>query len=482
LKLYSRQLTDIQRLELLGFLILVVITLVFAFNHPRSALDRVLDRGELVVAMRVGPTTYFSGPEGVTGFEYELAQAFAEHLGVRLRVVVPDRFEQILPLVARGGVDVAAAGITVTDARQEMVRFGPAYQQVTEQLVYRMGSETRPRSLADLNGQQLSVLPGSTHATRLAQLQVEYPQLSWQESSHGDVKAMLREVWQGEVELAVADSVELASLQRFFPELRAAFDISEPRDLAWAFPRGGDESLYREALAFFEQAEASGWLAQLQERHFGHVDVLDYVGTVTFVQQVDERLPTYLELFKEAAGTHGMDWRLLAAISYQESHWNPRAVSPTGVRGLMMLTQNTAGQLGVSNRSDPRESVMGGAEYFKHMYSRIPERIPEPDRSWMALAAYNVGLGHLEDARRITEGQGKNPDRWMDVMEHLPLLAQERWHRHTRFGYARGWEPVIYVQNIRSYYDLLVWMTDDTGGRPQPMPAIEPLRVLPLGL
>ncbi|MFW5452891.1 membrane-bound lytic murein transglycosylase MltF [Thioalkalivibrio sulfidiphilus] len=482
MKLYRRQLTDMQRLELLGFLILVAITLLFAFNNPRSALDRVLDRGELVVAMRVGPTTYFSGPDGVTGFEYELAQAFAERLGVRLRVVVPDRFEEILPMVERGRVDLAAAGITVTEQRRQQVRFGPAYKEVTEQLVYRMGRESRPRTLADPNGQTLGVLPGSTHASRLSELQSEFPELNWQETAHGDIKSLLREVWRGGLELAVADSVELASLQRFYPELRAAFDISEPRSLAWALPRVRDDSLYDQVLAFFEEIRENGWLEQLLERHFGHVEVLDYVGTVTFVQQVDERLSEYLDLFKEAAELHGMDWRLLAAISYQESHWNPRAVSPTGVRGMMMLTQNTAAQLGVSNRMDPRESVMGGAEYFRHMHSRIPDRIPEPDRTWLALAAYNVGLGHLEDARRLTEGQGRNPDRWMDVMAHLPLLAQENWYRRTRFGYARGWEPVIYVQNIRSYYDLLVWMTDESGGRPPPLPKIEPLNILPPGL
>ena len=482
MKLYRRQLTATRRLEVLVFLILLAVTLLFVFNRPVSHLDQVLQRGELVVAMRVSPTTYFAGPDGPTGFEYELARAFAERLGVQLRVVVPARFDDLLGMVERGRADLGAAGITVTEARKERLRFGPPYKQVTEQVVYRMGSEIRPRSLEDLNGLTLAVVAGSTHAARLAAFREDYPELEWMEARDEDTGSLLRQVWREELDLTVVDSVELASQQRFYPELRAAFDLSEPADLAWAFPRRGDTSLLDEARAFFEEIQGAGWMAQLKERHFGHVDVLDYVGTVTFVQQVRDRLPDYLPLFREAAKIHGMDWRLLAAISYQESHWNPRAVSPTGVRGMMMLTQNTAAQLGIENRIDARQSVMGGAEYFMSMHTRIPDRIPEPDRTWLALAAYNVGFGHLEDARRITQGQGGDPDRWMDVMEHLPLLADERWHRHTRFGYARGWEPVRYLQNIRSYYDLLVWMSDGDDGRPRVQLVNRLLRVLPPGL
>lgn len=471
-----------RRLEVLAFLIVVAVTLAFTLNRPMSSLDRVLQRGELVVAMRVGPTTYFAGPDGPTGFEYELARAFADRLGVRLRVVVPDTLDELMSLVERGRVDLAAAGITVTEARRQRMRFGPPYKQVTEQVVYRMGSDRRPRSLEDLNGLRMAVVSGSAHAGRLAQTRGEDPDLNGIETVDEDMGTLLKKVSQGELDLTVADSTELASLQRFYPELRAAFDISDPADLAWALPPGGDETLLDAMREFFAEIDSAGWLAQLKERHFGHVNVLDYAGTLTFVRQFEERLPEYVPLFQEVAHSYGMDWRLLAAISYQESHWNPRAVSPTGVRGLMMLTQNTAAQLGVSNRVDARESVMGGAEYFMNMHARIPSRIPEPDRTWLALAAYNVGFGHLEDARRITEAQGRNPDRWMDVMEHLPLLAEERWYRQTRFGYARGWEPVRYVQNIRSYFDLLVWLTDGSGGRPPPQPVTHPLHILPPGL
>ena len=184
---------------------------------------------------------------------------------------------------------------------------------------------------------------------------------------------------------------------------------------------------------------------------------MNYAGAHTFRKHINSRLENLIPIFKQVADQHDIDWRFLAAVSYQESLWNPRAVSPTGVRGLMMLTQNTARQLGIQNRADPFDSTQGGAAYLLALKQRIPERISEPDRTWMALAAYNVGLGHLEDARVLTQTRGGNPDRWADVREALPLLAQQEWHKKTRFGYARGHEPVIYVRNIRNYYDLLVW-------------------------
>ncbi|HET9679599.1 MAG TPA: transglycosylase SLT domain-containing protein, partial [Gammaproteobacteria bacterium] len=176
--------------------------------------------------------------------------------------------------------------------------------------------------------------------------------------------------------------------------------------------------------------------------------------------------------FKKAAKQFNVDWRLLAAIGYQESHWDPTAVSPTGVRGLMMLTKVTAHSLGIYNRTDPKKSIFGGAEYIAYMHSRIPEDIPEPDRTWMALAAYNVGISHLEDARVITEIRGGDPDRWVDVRENLPLLSQKKWYSRTSHGYARGMEPVIYVENIRSYYDILVWTTSQSEPEPAtPLPS-----------
>ena len=160
-------------------------------------------------------------------------------------------------------------------------------------------------------------------------------------------------------------------------------------------------------------------------------------------------------MFEEAARAHGFDWTTLAAMAYQESHWNARARSPTGVRGMMMLTLNTARELGIDSRLDAVQSIHGGAQYLAKLRRRLPSEIREPDRTWLALAAYNVGYGHLKDAMKLADEQGKRTDAWYEVKEMLPLLEQKVHYRRTRHGYARGKEPVTYVTRIRNYEDIL---------------------------
>ena len=220
----------------------------------------------------------------------------------------------------------------------------------------------------------------------------------------------------------------------------------------------------QQAQAFFAVATENGSLAALRDRYFNRTDDLNQVGMFHFLKQVRNRLPLLLPVFQEVAEQHELDWRLLAAMGYQESHWDPLAESRTGVRGIMMLTLNTAAQLGLSDRLDPRQSIEGGARYFVRLWNRTPSRIPEPDRTWMTLTAYNMGWGHLEDARVLTQRQGGDPDSWKDVNQRLPQLMQEKWYKQTRYGYARGLEAQRYVRNIRNYFDILIWM--DTRSHP----------------
>jgi membrane-bound lytic murein transglycosylase F len=448
---------------LLGCIFCLVLT---ACEQAPSLLERIQQQNELIVITRNSATTYYEGPDGPTGFEYELARYFADYLGVELHIVIPPSFNDILPLVALGDTHLAAAGLTITEKRREKVRFGPVYYQITPQLVYRSGS-LRPRTPADLQG-TLEVVAGSSHEERLEELKQEYPELSWESQPEQSSEELLTLVWQQLIDYTVADSNELAVNRHYYPELKPAFDLDEPQSLAWAFPNSEDKSLYLAAGAFFEQIRRDGSLEQLIERYYGHIESFDYVGTRRYQAHVEQRLPQYQELFVEAGGEIGMDWRLLAAIAYQESHWDPDAVSPTGVRGLMMLTLDTASDLGIENRRDPAQSIAGGAEYIASMKQRLPERITEPDRTWLALAAYNVGLGHLEDARKLTLKNKGDPDRWVDVKKNLPLLSKQKWFQQTRYGYARGREPVRYVENIRTYYDILVWLTEQEVAENEP--------------
>jgi len=438
---------------------LIIMAVIVMNYRDTSTLDQIIKRGELVVATRNSPTTYIEGVDGPIGFDYDLARAFADSLGVKLRIVVPDNLGDILTLVQNKDVDFAAAGLTVTESRKRMVQFGPVLEEVKEQVVYKTGKK-RPKSMDDLVGLNLEIIANSSHAERLGELHHMYPKLKWTEQPDMDPLELLTLVDEEVIDITIADSNEVELVKRYTPDLRVGFNFSGPKELAWAFAKTNDQSLYFAARDFLEQAKASGLLQQIRERYYGTVKQLNYVGTQLYMKHILERLPEYREAFEQAGQEHGIDWRLLAAIGYQESHWLPDARSPTGVRGLMMLTQRTAKQVGVENRIDPLQSIEGGSLYFAHLKKKIPERITEPDRTWMALASYNIGFGHLEDARKLTQGQGGDPDKWIDVIERLPLLMRKKWYKKTRFGYARGSEAAKYVQNIRNYYDILIWMTD----------------------
>ncbi|CCP01559.1 hypothetical protein BN439_0469 [Erwinia amylovora Ea644] len=238
-----------------------------------------------------------------------------------------------------------------------------------------------------------------------------------------------------------------------------AFDITDDEAVTWYIRQEPNDSLSAAMLDFFSRMSEEGVIARLDEKYLGHVGTFDYVDTRTFLRSIDETLPDIRQLFEKYA--RKIDWRLLAAISYQESHWNPLATSPTGVRGMMMLTRNTADSLNVSDRTDPEQSIRGGSEYLVHMMEKVPSGVPEDERIWFALAAYNMGYAHMLDARKLTEKQKGDPNSWADVKVRLPMLSQKRYYSQTTYGYARGHEAYTYVENIRKYQLSLVGYLQD---------------------
>lgn len=405
---------------------------------------------------RLSPTTYFKEKEEIRGLEYELVELFAEELGVKVKYIIPESFDQILPTITRGEAHFAAAALSVTKAREVAVRFTPEYQTVTAQLVYKSGKK-RPKKITDTTNGALEVLAGSSHEELLNKLKEKHPELNWSALQSVESAELLNLVNEELIDYTIADSNEVSLARRFHPELKVAFELGEEQSLAWAFPHAEDNSLYKAAKSFIKKIKDDGSLEQMLERYYGYVEKLGFVDNRTFARHLVQRLPPLIPFFKQAAEKTGIDWQLLAAIGYQESHWNPDAVSPTGVKGIMMLTTATAKQMNVEDRTDIEQSISGGARYLRRMGRKLPERIQEPDRTWMALASYNVGLGHLEDARILTQRNNGDPDKWSDVKQHLPLLAQKKYYKTVKHGFARGKEPVHYVDNIRSYYDLLVW-------------------------
>ncbi|MDO6426765.1 membrane-bound lytic murein transglycosylase MltF [Thalassotalea sp. 1_MG-2023] len=425
-------------------------------KSEQSGLTKVAKQGYITVGTLYGLTSYYIGPEGETGFEYELAKKYADYLGVELKIVASYSLAELFALLDSGEVDFLAAGLTITDKRLQRYNFAPSYNQISQKLVFKQGNK-RPRKLEDLTG-KLIVTANSSHVENLQNIQQTFPALTWQETEELDSEEVLIRILNDEYDYTIIDSHTLAVSRRYYPEISIGFTLQASELIAWPIRKEGDDSILASMIEFFGDIHHNGTLLALDDKYFGHVEQFNYVDTRTFIKAVDAKLPKYRPLFEKYA--QEIDWRLLAAISYQESHWNPRARSHTGVRGMMMLTLPTAKQMGIKSRIDAEQSIQGGAKYFQQMFDRMPDRIPHPDRLWFALASYNVGLGHLNDAREITRLQGGDPDRWVDVKQRLPLLKQKKYYKFTRYGYARGDEPVNYVENIRRYYDTLTWMDE----------------------
>jgi len=435
-------------------------------SRPPGTLEEILASGQIRVITRISPTTYYRGADGFEGPEYLLVDGFARFLSdkygrtIQVDYAPVDRFADILPVIEARQAHFAAAGLTITPDRQERVSFGPAYQEVKQYLVYRMHSD-KPETIEDLRGKRLEVVAGSSFAETLAAMQATQPELAWSENPNSEINELLAAVAARDIDYTVADSTSFDVHRNYMPELAVAMDLKDGDQLAWAFRKNDSDDIVAEAQEYFASIRANGKLAQILDRYYGHTDTLNYVGTRTFIRQYDNRLVPFREMFHDASAQTGADWRLLAAIGYQESHWDPTAVSPTGVRGLMMLTTNTANYMGVFDREDPEEAIPAGARYFASLRERLSD-IPKPDRTWFALAAYNVGYGHVRDAQRIVRMQGGNANRWLSVRDALPLLAQHKWYSQVPNGYARGWEPVQYVENVRTYFEILNWLEPET--------------------
>ena len=447
-------------------LVIVFTTLTGCIFDTSSQLDRIKARGEITVVTRNGPTSYYIEKNTESGLEYVLAKKFAEHLGVELKTIIAKNTADITEILNSGKADFAAAALINYQARTGDLIFGPAYQWVTQQLVYRNGLRP-PSSLEDIFPDKLDLAVDTSALLTLVQMQQEAPNLSWKIHTERDSHEMLELLENREILYTITDSNELTLARQYYPEIRVAFNVSAPQPVAWAFGNSDDLTLLKASWAFYENISGSGELSSLIRQFYAPMEKFDYLDARKFVDRFQIRFPPFQSLFEEVAAEHEMDWRLLAAVSYQESHWNEQAVSPTGVQGLMMLTLDTAKSLGVENRIDPEQSIRGGTVYLKTLMAKIPERIAEPDRTWMAIAAYNVGFGHLEDARIITQKQGGDPDNWLEVKQRLPLLSRKEWFKQTKFGYARGVEPVLFVERVRKYYHTLIQLTQSTTPAPQ---------------
>lgn len=425
-----------------------LIAINISWPTQQQQLNRILARGELRVSAMASPLITFNKQGQASGFDYELAQRFADYLGVKLVIQERDGVNDLFDDLNNNDADLLAAGLIYNEYRLSSAMSGPAYYSVAQQLLYRMGNK-RPRDLGDL-GSPVYVTTGSAHARLLQKMKNEkYPDLEIREVDDINSNRLLQQLAKGEVDYVVSDSVSVAQEQHIHPNVAVAFEITENQPMTWYLKRSEDSSLNAALLDFFNQTSEGDTLARLEEKYFSHMNQFNYVDTKTFITAINTQLATYRPLFEKYAGK--MDWQVLAAIAWQESHWNPTATSPTGVRGIMMLTRPTAAFFGIEDRLDPEQSIKGGGTYINYLMDKLPDSIAEDEKIWFALAAYNMGYGHMLDVRRLTEMQGADPDSWLDVKSRLPLLSKKAYYQNLPYGYARGHEAYRYVEGVRRY-------------------------------
>lgn len=438
-------------------LLLWAIDMVFPWQQiMRSEENRYIaiqSRGKLVVGTINNPISYFIDHSGQpAGLEYELSKAFADYLNVELEVAPMANGDALFNALANNKIDIAAANLLYQPKQLETFQVGPTYTSASWQLVYRKGSE-RPRNLSELKG-TLAIASGSELTTLLEEAKEKYPTLTWQVNEKLTPEELLIQMANGKIDYVIANSIDVSAVQQIKPNVAVAFDVSDESTVHWYLPSNSYSELQASLLDFMNTAIETGLIARIEEKYFNHLAQFDYVDTRSYLRAIETVLPKFVPLFEKYKGN--LDWRLLAAIAYQESHWNPDATSPTGVRGMMMLTKATAERMRITDRTDPEQSIKAGSEYLHWLITQIPDTIPEDERIWFALAAYNMGLGHLLDARRLTKSLGGDQDNWLDVKKNLPLLAEKRYYTNLKYGYARGYEAYHYVENIRRYMNSIV--------------------------
>jgi membrane-bound lytic murein transglycosylase F len=411
---------------------------------------------ELVVITRSGPATFYLDADGdPTGYTHDVVQAFADRNHWTVKWEETGSYTGLFDALQQQRAHIVAASLIAASVDEHQLLPGPLLFETRVVVVTRQPIP-KINNLADLAKLNIAVATGAGHLSLLESAQRKYPKLKWTELQDIFPEGLLAKLDEREFDAVVVNEQDFDLARNQYPSLRIAYVLAKEEPVVWALPHGSSKSLIAKLNRFFIEARRDGTLQQIYERYYGHVKRLEPADAEGILQRRISILPRFRAYFHAAQEQTSLDWRLLSAIGYQESKWDPFATSPTGVRGLMMLTSETADRMGISDRLDARQSIIGGAKYLALLKDSLPDRITEPDRTWLALAAYNQGIGHLEDARRIAQAKGMNPDNWADVKQTMPLLARGGYEKVTKYGYARGGEAVVFVESIRNYYDILL--------------------------
>jgi membrane-bound lytic murein transglycosylase F len=415
-------------------------------------LHKILKSGQVTVITRNTPHCYYIYRDETMGFEYELAQEFADYLGVDLKIRIVENWKRMLPELKNGTAAIIAAGITITPKRQKRVAFSDGYMDIRQHIISHRRS-TKIKNISDLSGKTVHVQTATAYQERLEELRRQGLDLRIQLHRDVPTEELIQQVAEGEIELTVADSNIAKLNQHHFPQAVMAGAISDLQQLGWAVHPDARE-LKEKINSFFASIRQSGRFDEIYNKYYGEVEDFDYVDLRAFHRRIKNRLSRYSPFIKAAARKHGFDWRLIAAQAYQESHLNPWAISRAGAKGLMQLLTSTARSLKVADIYNPVDNINGGVQHLKNLYEHFDAATGE-DRLMIALAAYNVGQGHILDARNLAVKKKMDPNSWESLSKTLPLLRYRKYYKNAKYGYCRGTEPVRYVKQIMKYYEIL---------------------------
>lgn len=439
-------------LKVLSVLLLFAAFVFFFVRYYDDSVRKIKERGKLTVIMVNNANVYYSYRDQYMGFEYDLAKAFADSLGVTLEVITPG-WDELFKTLNSGKADLIAAGMTITEPREHIVNFSDGYLDIQQQVIVHKSNKSI-QGLEDLAGKTIHIRSGTSYEQRLKELKDQGLDVTVVLHKNMPTEELINKVSQKKIEITIADSNIAMLNQRYYPDIRIAFPIEKTQSLGWAV-RKGDIQLLLTVNRFLTKTHDNGLFATIYDRYYRGVSVFDYVDLKKFHRRLETRLPKYKTLIQEEAKKHGLDWRMIVAVVYQESHFNPRAKSYTGVRGLMQVTLKTAKEMGIKNRISPDQSIKAGVGYIAKLYDRFDDIENHDERILFALASYNVGYGHVRDAQGICRNKGWDPNRWASLKKALPLLVEEEYHTKTTYGYARGSEPVRFVSRILVYFDII---------------------------
>jgi membrane-bound lytic murein transglycosylase F len=415
-------------------------------------LHKIIKSGEITIITSNAPHCYYIYRDESMGFEYDLVKAFADYLGVGLNVKIAENWDGMVSALNKGNGSLIAAGIAITPKRKKQVAFCDGYLEIQQYLIAHRNTP-KIRKIEDLSGKTVHVRKATLHQERLEELQRQGIDLTVKQHKDVPAEELIQQVAEREIEFTVADSNIALLNRRHYPGAIMASPISDRQQLGWAVHPQAHQ-LLEKINSFFKSIKENGKLAEIYDRYYGDVEEFDYVDLRAFHHSIQTKLSRFQPFIKAVAEKHGFDWRLIAAQIYQESHLNPWAQSHAGAKGLMQILPSTAQSLGVNDIYNPVENINAGVQHLKNLYDRF-EGMKEEDRLLIALAAYNVGHGHIEDARNLADDLNLNPNSWESLARTLPMLTYRRYYKKAKYGYCRGNEPVDYTKQIMIYFDIL---------------------------